>query len=115
MIVWGICFLAAYLLYRMFIRSGLSIPVVATQAGVSIYTLHYFRSTPYSFGGWRNHFLGLCGCVAYFFGLRLVALKGWPIELLAGDYYEQMYLVMLTFHVSVTILIKAGISWWKIR
>ena len=104
------------MIYRLFIQYELSIPLTAMQAAISVYTLHYFRDTPYPFGGWRNYLLGLCGCVTYLFGLRLFTLEGsWPIEWLVGDYYEQMYLTMLTFHTSVTVLIKALVTWLKTR
>lgn len=117
LIVWGVYLAAAYLLYRLFIRYELGIPLAAMQAGISFYTLHYFHDTPYPFGGWRNYFLGLCACFAYFFGLRLFTLEasGWAAEWIAGDFYEQMYLTMLTFHVTVTVLIKALISWLQRR
>ncbi len=115
-IVWGVYLAAAYLLYRILIGFELSIPLVAMQGAISVYSLHYFRNVPYSFSKWGKLLLGLCACLTYFFGIRLFTLEGdFPIELLTGVFYEQLYLVMLTFHLSVTVLIKALSSWLVLR
>lgn len=116
LITWGVYLAAAYLLYRLFIRYGLAIPLVAMQIAISVYSLCYFRNTPYPFTKWSCSILVLCCCITYFFGIRLFTLEGsFPVELLTGVLYEQLYLVMLTFHLSVTVLVKALISWLKNR
>ena len=117
LIVWGVYLAAAYLLYRILIRYELAIPLVAMQTAISVYSLHSFRDMTYPFTKWGTSVLALCGCLAYFFGIRLFTLEsgGWAMESLVGDFYEQMYLTMLTFHLSVTVLAKALISWLKNR
>lgn len=117
LLVWGVYLAAAYFVYRVLIQYKMAIPLAAVQAGISIYSLHDIRNTSYPFTKWGKLFLGLCACFAYFFGLRLFTLEsgGWPVAWLTGDFYEQMYLVMLIFHIAVTVLIKALISWLKTR
>ena len=103
--------------YRVLIRYELAIPLVAMQAAISVYSLHSFRDMTYPFTKWGISVLALCGCLTYFFGIRLFTLEsgGWATESLVGDFYEQMYLTMLTFHLSVTVLAKALISWRRNR
>ena len=117
LIIWGVYLAAAYLLYRVLIRYELAIPLVAMQTAISVYSLHSFRDMAYPFTKWGTSVLALCGCLTYFFGIRLFTLEsgGWATESLVGDFYEQMYLTMLTFHLSVTVLVKGLISWLKNR
>lgn len=117
LIAWGVYFAVSYFLFRILILFQIGIPLAAAQATISIYTLRDFRGIPYPFTKRGKLLLILCGFLAYFFGLRLFTLEpaGFYPQQLAGDLYDQIYLVMLTFHISVTVLIKALISWLRTR
>lgn len=112
--IWGLYLVLAYILYRFLILYELTIPLVAMQAAITVYTVHYYRGTPLRLSKPAMSFLVLCGFLVYFFGIRLFTLDGWAISNIL-DLYEQFYLLMILFHMALTILITALVQYLKNR
>lgn len=112
--IWGLYLVLAYILYRFLILYELTIPLVAIQAAITVYTVHYYRSTPLRLSKPATSFLVLCSFLVYFLGIRLFTLDGWAISNIL-DLYEQFYLLMILFHMALTILITALVRYLKNR